>query len=46
MGKVKIRITLTRYQRDKLIGKQYRDDSSFTGSFSEYKKKKKKESKS
>jgi len=45
VGKVKIRITLTRYQRDKIIGKQYRDDTAFTGSFSEYKKKRKKESK-
>tara|TARA_B110001454_G_scaffold77532_1_gene75077 strand:- start:1960 stop:2097 length:138 start_codon:yes stop_codon:yes gene_type:complete len=45
VGKVKIRITLTRYQRDKLFGKQYRDDTAFTGSFTEYKKKKKKESK-
>jgi hypothetical protein len=46
VGKVRIRITLTRYEREKRLGKEYRADQSFTGSFSEFVKKKKKESKS
>ncbi len=46
MGKIKIRITLTRYQRDKLFGEQYRADQSFQGTFTDYIKKKKKELKS
>jgi hypothetical protein len=44
VGKVKIRITLTRYQKERLLGKQYRADD-FKGSFTDYIKKKKKESK-
>jgi hypothetical protein len=43
VGKIRIRITLTRYQQDKLLGEQYRADQSFTGTFSDYIKKKKKE---
>lgn len=42
MGKVSIRITLTRYQKERLLGKQYRDDDDFSGTFSDYIKKKKK----
>jgi hypothetical protein len=45
VGKVKVKIFITRYQQDKDLGKTYRDDTSFTGSFSDFKKKKKKESK-
>ncbi len=45
MGKVRIRITLTRYEKERKLGKEYRADQSFTGSFSEFVKKKKKEKK-
>ena len=45
MGKVKIRITLTRYEKERKLGKEYRADDSFTGSFSDFVKKKKKERK-
>lgn len=41
--KVRITIKLTRYQRDKELGKEYRADPNFTGSFTDYIKKKKKE---
>jgi len=46
VGKIRIRITLTRYQREKLFGEQYRADSGFQGTFTDYVKKKKKELKS
>jgi hypothetical protein len=41
--KIRIRIKLTRYQRDKEFGKEYRADPNFTGSFSDFIKKKKQE---
>ena len=44
MGKIKIRITLTRYQKERILGEEYRHDFDFKGSFSDYVKKKKKES--
>jgi hypothetical protein len=43
--KVRIRIKITRYQRDKELGKEYRADPNFTGSFTDYIKQKKKEKK-
>ena len=46
MVKIRIRIKLTRYQRDKEFGKEYRADPDFTGSFTDFVKKKKKEKKS
>jgi len=45
VGKVRIRITLTRYEKERRLGKQYRADNDFQGSFTDYIKKKKKEKK-
>jgi len=41
--KIRIRIKITRYQRDKELGKEYRADPNFTGSFTDFVKKKKHE---
>jgi hypothetical protein len=41
--KVRITIRLSRYQRDKIIGKMYREEADVGERFSEFKKRKKKE---
>jgi len=44
VGKRVIRITLTRYNKERILGEQYRKDNDFKGTFTEYLKKKKKSS--